>query len=143
MPAHPPFSGAKIALLCQGLLLTYQRDDKPEIPWPGLWDLPGGGREQGETPFECAARETREEFDLALDPAWLTWTRVYRGQGANGLDTWFFVAQVPDGLFDGVTFGDEGQRWQVMEADAFVQMDDAVVHLQRRLREYFDSVTRS
>lgn len=141
MPAHPPFSGAKIALLCQGRLLTYQRDAKPEIPWPGLWDLPGGGREQGETPFECAARETREEFDLVLDPAWLTWTRVYPGQGADGLDTWFFVAQVPDGLFDAVTFGDEGQRWQVMEADAFLQMDDAVVHLQRRLREYFDTAT--
>jgi len=138
MPAHPPFSGAKIALLCQGCLLTYQRDDKPEIPWPGLWDLPGGGREQGETPFECATRETREEFDLVLDPAWLTWTRVYAGQGANGLDTWFFVAQVPEGLFDEVTFGDEGQRWQVMEAAAFLQMDDAVVHLQQRLREYFE-----
>jgi 8-oxo-dGTP diphosphatase len=143
MPAHPPFSGAKIALLCQGRLLTYQRDDKPDIPWPGLWDLPGGGREQGETPFACAARETREEFDLVLDPAWLTWTRVYPGQGANGLDTWFFVAQVPDGLFDEVTFGDEGQRWQVMEAAAFLQMDDAVVHLQQRLRAFFAESEKS
>ncbi|WP_162869177.1 NUDIX domain-containing protein, partial [Escherichia coli] len=45
------FGGAKIALLCDGRLLVYQRDDKPGIPWPGMWDLPGGGRENGETPL--------------------------------------------------------------------------------------------
>src|SRR5690606_34782771 len=43
------FSGAKIALVCGGRLVTYQRDAKPSIPWPGLWDLPGGGREGVET----------------------------------------------------------------------------------------------
>lgn len=51
MPTLSPFSGAKIALLCDGQLLTYQRDDKPGIPWPGLWDLPGGGRESDESPL--------------------------------------------------------------------------------------------
>ncbi|MGC1332995.1 NUDIX domain-containing protein, partial [Pseudomonas sp.] len=52
------FSGAKIALLCDDLILIYQRDDKPNIPWPGLWDLPGGGREDDETPLQTAVRET-------------------------------------------------------------------------------------
>jgi len=82
-----PFSGAKIAVLCDGRLLTYLRDALPTIPWPGLWDLPGGGREDAETPLQCALRETREEFGLSLDPAWIVWERVYAGQGMNGLDT--------------------------------------------------------
>lgn len=38
---------------------------------PGRWNLPGGGIEPGESPFEAAMRETREETSLrvhALSP---------------------------------------------------------------------------
>ncbi|WP_397452938.1 NUDIX hydrolase [Pseudomonas sp. NA-150] len=140
MPPYPPFSGAKIAVLCEGQLLTYQRDDKPTIPWPGLWDLPGGGREGKETPEQCALRETEEEFGLTLDPACIVWTRVYPGQGMHGLDTWFFVAEVPAGCFAQVVFGDEGQRWQVMSVAAFLALTDAVGPLQQRLCQFFAEV---
>ena len=133
------FSGAKIAVLCDGRLLTYLRDDLPTIPWPGLWDLPGGGREDAETPLQCALRETREEFGLSLDPAWIVWERVYAGQGMNGLDTWFYVAEVPVGTFDQVVFGDEGQRWMVSSVEAFLAMPDAIPHLQQRLREFLSA----
>jgi len=136
MPTHPPFSGAKIAVLCEQDMLIYQRDDKPSIPWPGLWDLPGGGREDDETPLQTALRETWEEFALTLDPAWLVWSQVYPGQGMNGLDTWFFVAQVPPGTFDQVVFGDEGQRWEVSTIAAYLARPDAIDRLQNRLREY-------
>jgi 8-oxo-dGTP diphosphatase len=133
---HPPFSGAKIALLCEDRVLTYLRDDKPSIPWPGLWDLPGGGREHGETPEQCALRETHEEFGLTLDPAWIVWRKVYPGQGISGLDTWFFVARVPHGTFEQVVFGDEGQRWEVRTVEDFLAMDTAIERLQQRLREF-------
>jgi 8-oxo-dGTP diphosphatase len=61
----------------------------------------------------------------------------------NGLDTWFFVAHVPPGTFDHVVFGDEGQRWEVVPAQAFLAMDDAVDRLQHRLREYLADVRNS
>jgi len=136
MPHHLPFSGAKIVLLCEGTLLIYQRDDKPAIPSPGLWDLPGGGRENDESPDECALRETWEEFSLMLDPATIVWRRVYPPSAVNPLPTWFLVAEVPSGQFAEVVFGNEGQRWAVTTVEAFLDRKDAVVHLQERLREY-------
>jgi len=135
-PMPLPFSGAKIVVICEDHLLTYLRDDKPTIPWPGLWDLPGGGREGDETPEQCALRETQEEFGLELDPAWIIWRKVYPGQGMNGLDTWFFVARVPLGTFDRVVFGDEGQRWEVTTVEAFLAREDGIPRLQQRLREF-------
>lgn len=73
------FGGAKIALLCDGRLLVYQRDDKPGIPWPRMWDLPGGGRENGETPLQCVLRETQEEFGVLLAERRVVWQRRYDG----------------------------------------------------------------
>ena len=54
------FSGTKIALLNRGAVVAYLRDDKPGIPFRGLWDLPGGGREGDEDPVTCALREVEE-----------------------------------------------------------------------------------
>ena len=50
------FQGCKIALFCGDKLLVILRDDKENIPWPNMWELPGGGREGDESPFDCAAR---------------------------------------------------------------------------------------
>jgi 8-oxo-dGTP pyrophosphatase MutT (NUDIX family) len=44
-----------------GETLLLLRDDKPEIIYPGLWNLPGGAVEPGETPEEAARREALEE----------------------------------------------------------------------------------
>ncbi|WP_296256262.1 MULTISPECIES: NUDIX hydrolase [unclassified Pseudomonas] len=136
---HPPFSGAKIAVICEGLLLTYLRDDLPSIPWPGRWDLPGGGREGDETPEQCALRETHEEFGLTLKPEWIVYERVYPGQGMKGQDTWFLVARVPKGTFDQVVFGDEGQRWEIITIERFLALPDAIAALQHRLHEYLST----
>jgi 8-oxo-dGTP diphosphatase len=47
-------------------ILLFLRDEKPELPFPGHWDVPGGHVEQGEDPEECIAREMKEEMDLEI-----------------------------------------------------------------------------
>jgi 8-oxo-dGTP diphosphatase len=50
----------------KGELLLYKRDNKPDIPFPGYWDLIGGHVENGETPEEALVREVKEELDLDI-----------------------------------------------------------------------------
>ena len=71
------FTGCKIALFCGDRLLTILRDDKANIPWPNMWELPGGGREDDESPFECVAREVYEELSIHLTEDCLLWSKVY------------------------------------------------------------------
>jgi 8-oxo-dGTP diphosphatase len=49
-----------------GQILLVLRDDKPGIPYPNMWDIPGGHVEKGETPKKCIVREMKEEMDLEL-----------------------------------------------------------------------------
>ncbi|MBU0986490.1 MAG: NUDIX hydrolase [Proteobacteria bacterium] len=48
-------------------VLLFLRDDKPGIPYPNMWDIPGGHVEEGESPEQCIVREMKEEMDLDLE----------------------------------------------------------------------------
>ena len=78
------FSGAKIAVITGTRILTYKRDNIPTIPFPGLWDLPGGGREGGEGPLDCALRELEEEFALQLRPPDICHHGCHRARSGAG-----------------------------------------------------------
>lgn len=50
----------------QGKILLQQRDDRPDLRFPGCWTTFGGGIEDGETPEEAVRRELLEEIELEL-----------------------------------------------------------------------------
>ena len=131
-----PFSGTKIALLCEGAVVAYLRDNKEAIPFPALWDLPGGGREGEESPIECALREVEEEFGLRLQNDRVLSLRRYEGARAGAPDTYFCVTQITPDEIKQIQFGDEGQYWLLMDAHKFVARDDAIPDLRSRLNEY-------
>ncbi len=132
------FSGTKIALFHGEDLVVYLRDDKVGIPYPGMWDLPGGGREADETPVECALREVEEEFGLRIDPGRVQRLTRYAGTHTGGLDTWFCVAEVSAEDIERIRFGDEGQHWRLMSVADFLNHDGAVPHLKPRLGAAFE-----
>lgn len=43
-------------------VLLMLRDDLPHLPYPNMWDLPGGHVDPGETPDACIRRELLEEL---------------------------------------------------------------------------------
>jgi 8-oxo-dGTP diphosphatase len=126
------FIGAKAALFCGERLLTCLRDDRPGLPWAGLWDLPGGGREGAEAPEDCLLREVQEEFGLALPAARLLWRRVYPSIMDASRASVFFAGHVTLEEVATICFGDEGQGWDLMPVADFLDHRRAVPEMQRR-----------
>jgi ADP-ribose pyrophosphatase YjhB (NUDIX family) len=59
----PQMIAASVALVRRHDLLLIQRNRAPS---EGLWTLPGGRMEPGETAEDCAVREVKEELGLAV-----------------------------------------------------------------------------
>ncbi len=57
--------GAGIILLNkENQILLLLRDDKTDIPFPNMWDIPGGKVEQNEDPESTVRREMMEELGI-------------------------------------------------------------------------------
>ena len=130
------FTGSKIALICGDKVLTILRDDKDDIPCPNMWELPGGGREGNESPFECAAREVYEELGIHLTEDCLLWSKIYPSVIFKDKQSVFMVGQLRQEQFDNITFGDEGQGYQLMNVEEFLSSSQVVPQLQERLKDY-------
>ncbi|UOA13671.1 MULTISPECIES: NUDIX hydrolase [Sulfitobacter] len=127
------FEGAKLALYLGGKLAVILRDDTPGLPFADHWDLPGGGREGEETPLACALRECHEELGIAVPEDAVIWQGSF---DEAGLTKWFFVAHLPAHAEAEIVFGNEGQRWRLMEEEEFLNHPRAVPAFQDRLRVY-------
>ncbi|WP_346743435.1 NUDIX hydrolase [uncultured Streptococcus sp.] len=134
------FTGSKIALICGDKILTILRDDKDDIPCPNMWELPGGGREGNESPFECAAREVFEELGIHLTEDCLHWSKVYPSMLFADKQSVFLVGQLTQDQFDQIVFGDEGQGYQLMSVEEFLTSSQVVPQLQERVRDYLEEV---
>ena len=138
LEARFEFTGCKIALICEGQILTILRDDKPTIPYPNMWDLPGGGREGNETPFECVAREVYEELSIQLSKADVIWFQIYPSMLDGNKKSVFLVGRFTQEQFESIIFGDEGQGYKLVSFEEFLTSDRVVPQLQERVREYVE-----
>lgn len=128
------FAGAKAILVCDTRLVVLRRDDIPTISYPNRIDLPGGGREGAETPAETAARETREEVGLRIDPARLTWAHEMRSRRGNLI--WMLGATITAAEAAALVLGDEGQACWMMEIEDYLAAEDAIAHMQDATRRF-------
>lgn len=132
------FNGAKVALFVGERLLITLRDDRSDIPFPNMWDFPGGGREGDETPFQTMARETLEEVALVVPRAAVVWEKRYMWASTAQEPSWFFVARLSEAAEREIVLGDEGQAWRLVAPEEFLAMSGAISNLVSRLGDWID-----
>jgi 8-oxo-dGTP diphosphatase len=130
------FVGAKAALICDGAILCHLRDDRPGLRYPAWWDLPGGGREGGESPADCFLRELEEEFALRLAPDRLHWSRAFPGMIDHRQTAWFFGGLLARAEVAAIRLGTEGQGWRMMPLAEFLRNDRVIPAMRARTLAY-------
>lgn len=134
------FTACKLAYILDAQLLVYLRDDFAHIPFPNMWDVPGGLREGDERAEQCVLRELEEEFGIKLEESRL----IYKQKGVNYNntgDSFFFVAEGKHEEIEGIVFSEEGQYWQLMDIAEFLEHPLAIDRLKNRLRDFLNRPT--
>lgn len=119
-------------------ILVYRRDENAPIA-PLLIDVPGGGAERDETPFETFKREVAEEFGLNIRKKDIVYAKRYKSVFENGKFGWFAVAMLPAAKKSSILFGDEGLGYSLITLEDFLKLEDAWPIYQKRAKEYKES----
>lgn len=134
-------TGSKGLIFIGENILVYRRDDKTNL-YPFHIDLPGGGAEPYETPFQTFQRELLEEFTLKVRPENITYYRKYNSVWEINKVTYFLTARLPENNFKKIVFGNEGTEFMRMSLNEYLERTDAWPLFQERAVDYKSSLGR-
>jgi 8-oxo-dGTP diphosphatase len=132
-------AGSKGLVFIGDRVLVYRRDGKTDLH-PYELDLPGGGPDPTETPYETFRREVKEEFGLNITKDDIVYVRTYPSLLKPGKIIYFPVAKFQDRLKNSIRFGEEGSEYMLLDLDDYLSRTDAWEVLQERARNYKDSL---
>lgn len=134
------FVGAKgLIFFGKDQIVIYQRDNKTDF-CPYYWDLPGGGRRGGETPFQTFKREAFEEFGITLAAGDITYVKRYPSVKDPRKYGYFLVAKLPTEQVKEVIFGSEGQRYEIKDVREFLKRYKIIPQHKQRIEDYLKAV---
>lgn len=119
-----------------GRLLMILRGHEPGT---GLWSIPGGRIEPGETPEQAVVREVREETGLEVTCGRLLGAVELPGPAGAVFDVADYVAVPAPGTAAGLTAGDDAAdvRWvSAADAAAMQERGEVTVGLLATLRSW-------
>ena len=132
------FQGVKVALINNGKVLTVLRDNISNIPYPNMWDLAGGGRENEESPYETMRREVLEELNIDIPESNVVWVKHYESVTKPGKKSVFMVANISDHQIESIKFGEEGQGYKMVTFQEFLDNKDVIEQLKHRFLDYWN-----
>lgn len=133
------FAGTKGLVFVGDRIIVYRRDEKAP-KYPLHLDVPGGGAEPNETPFDTFRREVKEEFGLVIKPHQVVYSRRYKSSLNPNEFGWYAVAKLPENRQNKIIFGDEGLEYSLITLDDFLQRQDAWPAYQKRAADYANLV---
>lgn len=136
------FNGAKGVVFFEDKMLVYRRDNKTTNS-PECIDLPGGGREGDESPFETFQREVEEEFGINIEKNEIEFSCTIPSIMEPEKKSFFIVAISQRFKPLDIIFGNEGTEWLLMTPEEFVQRPDGIERQQRRVKKYIEGALES
>ncbi len=137
----PTSIGSKGLVFVGDKVLVYRRDANT-TNHPLELDLPGGGPEGNETPFETFQREVREEFDLTVEEKHVQYVRLYPSSLGNGRVAYYPVAKLPQSFESEISLGNEGGEYLLLSLKDYLSRDDAWGVFQERAKDYAATLER-
>ncbi|MFA6094655.1 MAG: NUDIX domain-containing protein [Candidatus Paceibacterota bacterium] len=131
------FHGVKGLIFIDEKILVFRRDNKTNN-FPLQIDLPGGGRENNESPFETFKREVKEEFGLIIEKTDVVFSKKYQSVLDSSKVAYFMVAKPLKILEKDIVFGEEGLGFMLMTPQEFLNLSDGVNKQQERVAEYLN-----
>ncbi len=114
-------------------VLLVLRDNISTIPYPGLWNLPGGHIEDNETAEECIVREMLEEIEINVSGCMLF--RVYEFADRR---EYVFMKQADFDLKNIILHEGQMLRWFSMDETGQIELaygfDQVLADYYHRLR---------
>lgn len=135
----PVNDGSKGLVFVGDKIIVYRRDHNTAVH-PGEIDLPGGGREGQETPFETFQREVQEEFALAIARQDVVYGKGYVSKLDPSKHGYFIVVKLPASMESQIVLGDEGLECQLMTVEEYLARQDAWTVFQERTRDYLNAM---
>lgn len=130
-------TGAGIILLNKNNeVLLLLRDNDAAIPYPNMWDIPGGKVEDGESPEEAVRREMNEEMGL-IDLGKINLFKIYKSE--NLVDYIFWKRK--DINLDEIDLT-EGQRIEYFSIDR-IRNTKLAFNYNLVLEEFFNEILKN
>lgn len=131
----PLTAGSKGLVFIGEKILIYRRDNKT-TSHPNELDIPGGGPEDGETPFETFKREVREEFEIEISSNDIVYVRKYPSIHEKGKFAYFPVVKLPAEMAANIKLGNEGGEFLLIDPKDYLTREDAWIVFQERAKDY-------
>ena len=111
--------GVKSFIVYNKKLLLILRDNKPDIPSPNKWGLPGGAIEKNETILKAIKRELQEEINIVPKSIIYLGKQVYE----DGSEVFRYFTKLTKDEFQNIKLGNEGQKLEFFNLDEISQLD--------------------
>ena len=133
------FHGVKGVVFLHDKMLVYQRDTKT-FNFPLCIDLPGGGKENHESPFETFKREVFEEFGITVNQSDIVYAKKYKSAFDQTKESYFIVTKPLNIKESDIIFGDEGLRFFTITPEEFLVLSNGIERQKKKVREYLEFV---
>lgn len=133
------FHGTKALIQVADRVIVLRRDARG-FHHPLQIDLPGGGREGHESPFETLHREIIEILNISIEKDDIMYSRRYANNGHQSDDSFFVVTRRLDLDESKIVFGEKGLMYHFMTIHDYLENTESVEKQKERIIDYLNAV---